>query len=364
MGCSGSQDATSPASAAEAEIIVTKAPAAAAVGPVRPGTEPQSARQSGSKGKGKGSGKGKARGKGTGKGAARGEGRSFREIIKRKFQIQLEGRWQDYNAEEDGVLKRAFLVGQPNTRFHLRGQDYEYSFETFTQKNLSTQKERKIRPPLGMKPPAAPLLPPGCVIILTVPVDVGDSMEVADPNNPGRTLQVAVPQGARPGAKMAVPVPEKGEALEAVVQRQQGWTTGQRVAARAAAVGALAVGGVVLGEHLSGGAVSEWAGASAEVAAAGDWVTGAAGDVADWAGGAAGDVADWAESAVGDAADWAEGAAADVADWAPGAAEDAVDWAAGAAEGAGDWTADVAEDVADWADDAVEDVGDFVMSLF
>jgi len=323
------------------------------VGPVRPGTEPQSARQSGSKGKGKGSGKGKARGKGTGKGAARGKGRSFREIIKRKFQIQLEGRWQDYNAEEDGVLKRAFLVGQPNTRFHLRGQDYEYSFETFTQKNLSTGKERKIRPPLGMKPPAAPLLPPGCVIILTVPVGAGDSVEVADPNNPGQSLQVAVPQGAKPGAKMAVPVPEKGEAVEAVVQRQQAWTTGQKVAGCAAAVGALAVGGVVLGEHLSGGAVSEWAGASAEVEAAGDWVTGAAGDVADWA-----------EGAAGDAADWAEGAAADVADWAPGAAEDAADWAAGAAEDAADWAVDAAEDVADWAEDAGEDVGDFVMSLF
>lgn len=332
--------------------------------------EAQSARQVGSKGKGKGKGKGKssgkakARGKGTGKDAMHGKGRSFREIIKRKFQIQLEGKWQDYNSEEDGVLKRAFLIGQPNALFHLRGQDYEYNFETCTQKNLNTHKERKIRPPLGMKPPAAPLLPPGCVIILTVPAGAGDSMEVADPNNPGQTLQVAVPQGARPGSKMAVPVPEKGEAVEAVVQRQRAWTTGQKVAARAAAVGAFAVGGVVLGEHLSGGAVSEWAGVSEEVAAAGDWVAGAAGDAADWVEGAAGDVADWAEGAVGDVADWGEGAAADISAWAPGAAEDAADWVAGAAEDAADWAADAAEDVADWAEDAGEDVGDFVMSLF
>merc|ERR1719282_1594272 len=146
MGCGGSQEAMSPAPAAPAEAAA-KAPAAAAVGPVKPGTESPSTRRSEGTGKSKGMSGGKGKGKGKGK------GRSFREIIKNKFQIQLEGKWQDYNQEEDGVLKRAFLIGQPNTRFHLRGQDYEYSFETFTQQNLSTQRERKIRPPPGMRPP-------------------------------------------------------------------------------------------------------------------------------------------------------------------------------------------------------------------
>mmetsp|Transcript_13161 Transcript_13161/g.32878 ORF Transcript_13161/g.32878 Transcript_13161/m.32878 type:complete len:349 (+) Transcript_13161:59-1105(+) len=348
MGCSGSQEAMSSAE----WVAVPAEPAkktlmAAEVGAVKPETKPQSAGQS------KGAGRGKGKGKGRGKGKGKGKGRSFREIIKNRFQILLEGKWQDYNQEEDGVLKRAFLIGQPNTRFHLRGQDYEYNFQTFIQKNLSTQKQRKIRPPPGMKPPPVPLLPPGCVIILTVPAGAGGSIEVPDPNNPGRNLQVAVPQGARPGAKMAVPVPEKGEAVEAVVQRQQGWTSGQKVAACAAAVGALAVGGVVLGEHLSGGEVSEWAGVSAEVEAASDWIMGTATDVADWTGDAAADVADWAEGAVGDVADWAESVAEDVARWVPGAAEDVEEW-----------VVDAAEDVADWVGDAGEDVGDFVMDLF
>jgi len=256
---------------------------------------------------------------GAGKGKGKGKGGNFAQIMKGHFQIMLGGDWKDYGAEEDRILKQAFLVGQPNARFSLRGQAYDYSFAHMSQKNMQSGKERKIRPPYGMKPPSAPIMPQGDVIVVSVPQGV-PSVEINDPNNPGRKITVAIPPGAAKGARMVVPVPAKGENIEAVVEKQKkhGMSTGSKVAIGAAAVGALAVGGVVLGDHLSDGAISDWAAPGLD--AAGDWVG--------------------------------------------TAAEDAGDWIGTAAEDAGDWVGDAAEDVVDWGGDAAEDVGDFVMSLF
>jgi len=304
-----------------------------------------------SSGKGQGKGKGKAKGKGQGK------GKGAKAINKAsKFQIELQSAFKDYEAEEDGILKRAFLIGRPSCKFHLRSQDYEYSFEKMEQKNLGTKKTRKFRPPLGMTQPKSPLLPSGPMIVIQVPPGGLKSLEVNDPNNAGRKILVALPPLAKAGSKLAVPVPEKGEDVKKVVERQRGMSTGAKVATGAAAVGALAVGGVVLGEHLTGGALSSWAEASPELDAAGDWVAGAAEDVADWAVGAA----DWAGEAAGDAGDWAAGAAEDVGEWASGAAGDASDWAGDAA----DWAGDAIDDVGDWLGGAGEDIGGFVTDLF
>merc|ERR1712232_909854 len=78
---------------------------------------------------------GKAKGKGKGKGRAEKE---------RHWQIKLDNKWEDYKEPEDGILKRAFMLGHPNARFHLRGQDYEYNF----------------------KPPKKPLLPQGPMTVI------------------------------------------------------------------------------------------------------------------------------------------------------------------------------------------------------
>jgi len=322
------------------------------------------------------SGKGKGKGKGKEKGKGKGKGKGAKKINKEsKFQIDLQCLFKDYEAEEDGILKRAFLIGRPSCRFHLRGQDYEYSFQKMEQKNLGTKKTRKIRVPYGMTQPKSPLLPSGPMIVIQVPPGGLTSLEVNDPNNAGRKILVALPPRAKAGSKLAVPVPAKGEDVKKVVERQRGMSTGAKVAAGAAAVGALAVGGVVLGEHLTGGALSSWAEASPELDAAGDWAAGAAEDVADWAAGAAdwageagGDAGDWAAGAVGDAGDWAAGAAEDVGDWASGAAGDASGWAGDAADWAGgdaaDWAGDAIDDVGDWLGGAGEDIGGFVTDLF
>merc|ERR1711862_489280 len=118
----------------------------------------------------------------------------------------------------------------------------------------------------------------------------------------------------------AVPVPEKGETPAQVAEKQKGMSTGAKVAVGAGVAG-LAVGGVVLGDHLSDGAVTDWATGVAAPA-----VAGAAADVGDWATGAAADVGDWSGDAFGDVGDLAGDAFADVGDWLGDAAEDAGDF--------------------------------------
>jgi len=216
------------------------------------------------------------------------------------------------------------------------------------QVNLGTNKSRDMRPPLGMQPPKEPLLPSGPVVILTVaPGTSGGTIEVADPQNKGRMVKVNVPHKAKPGQKMAVPVPEKDETVEQVAAKQKSWTAGKTMAAGAGAVGvvgAAAVGGVLLGDHLAGGDMAEDV---AEVAV--DW----AGDAHDWVAGAADDVGDWAPEAAEDVGDWVAGVADDIGDWATGAADDVTDWAP-----------EIVDDISDWLGDAAEDSGDFIMSLF
>jgi len=299
MGCGGSSPASAPcpppAKPVDGQIVEPVAPAAG----------------------GKGHGKGKGGGK--------------------QWQIWLDGKWKDYEAQEDKILKRAYLTGQPNAKFELRGQKYEYNFKRMLQINRKTDKQRSIRPPRGPKPPSKPLLPKGPMILLVVGTgQPGTIISVNDPNNPERPIQVFVPAHAKPGQKMAVPIPAKGEDLDAVAKRQQehdkeygtkgqAWTTGGKVAAGGAAlagVAAVGVGGVILGDHLAGG------------------------DLADTIGAAA---VDGGEAA----ADFAADAADAVGDWAPGAADAVGDWAEGAAD-----------DAADWLGDAGEDIGGFVMDLF
>merc|ERR1719221_1984735 len=300
MGCSESKKKATP--------IVARAPASAptmltAAAPVKPS--------------GKGSGKGRGGGKGRAKAG--------------RFQIKLSGDFKDYEPEEDAVLKKAYLVGQKNCRFQLRGQSYEYSFVNMRQTNLGTKKVREIRPPRNMPQPASPLLPAGPMVVITVKRgQAGKEIEIDDPNNKGKKIKVNVRPGAKAGQKMAVPVPEVGESVAAVAEKQKKHSAAAQLAlgvGGVAAVGALAVGGVVLGDHLTGGHLG---------------------------------VADAAEGYAEDVAEWAPGAAEGAGEWATGAAEDVADWA----EGAGEWAEGAFEDSVDWLEGAADDVGDFVTSLF
>merc|ERR1719188_1607210 len=111
-----------------------------------------------------------------------------------------------------------------------------------------------------MKAPAGPVLPSGPMTVISVrPGQAGQTIEINNPNNPGSKVQVVVPKNAKPGQKMAVPLPKKGESVADVQKKQKELSTGSKVARAAAAtvaVGAVAVGGVVLGDHLAGGTLS------------------------------------------------------------------------------------------------------------
>jgi len=205
----------------------------------------------------------------------------------------------------------------------------------YKQINVDTGKGRNIRPPPGYPPPPkAPLLPTGPMIILVVKAgQAGTMIQVADPNNPGQTIPVYVPKDAKVGAKMAIPIPAKGESVSDVQAKQQKhqaetkgkWSTGGKIAASGAAlvaVGAVGVGGVILGDHLAGGDLAETIGETA--------------------------------------ADWAE----DAGDWVVGAGEDIGDALAPIGEDVGDWLGDAGEDAIDWLGDAGEDIGDFIIDLF
>jgi len=253
-----------------------------------------------------------------------------------KFQVALSGHFQDYSPEEDAILKRAWMVGNPNVKYNLRGQQYIYDFEKMQQINKETGKGRPIRKPHKFPDmPTSSVLPTGPMVVISVKKgQPGTCIQVPDINNPGQFVPVYVPPAAKVGSKMAVPMPAKGQTVAQVQDKQKKydeqikqkkksgqWSTGGKVAATGAAlvgVGAVGVGGVILGDHLAGGDM--------------------AGDLAD--------------------------AALDVGEAIGDVGEDAIDAIGDFGEDAIDAIGDFGEDAIDWFGDAGEDVGDFIMDLF
>jgi hypothetical protein len=241
-----------------------------------------------------------------------------------KFQVKLDGKWKDYDPEEDKILKRAYMLGNQSVEYSFRKTHYRYDFKKMRQTNVETGKSRDIRRPYVFPPPPkGSILPTGPMVIVKVrDGQPGQMISVPDPNNAGQQINVFVPPEAKVGAKMAIPIPRKGESVAEVqakqkkhAEEQKGkWSTGGKIATTGAAlvaVGAVGVGGVILGDHLAGGDMAETIG-EAVVDAGED-----AGDA----------IADFAEDAV-------------------------------------DWLGDAGEDAIDWLGDAGEDVGDFIMDLF
>jgi len=227
------------------------------------------------------------------------------------FQVKLSDRWTDYSAEENKILKRAFMAGFPTAKFSLRGQKYSYDFKRMKQVNVNTGKERDIRPPHKWKPPSKPIVPPGQTTVVNVPAGApGSVIQVPYPGMPGKFINVNVPPRAKPGQAMLVPVPPPDQAVDkssgaapaaadagaAEEKKSGGWSTGAKVAAGGAAVvgvAGAAVGGAILGEHIAEH------GLDATVDAAGDGLADAGEAIGDFAVDAGEFVVDAGES-VGD----------------------------------------------------------------
>mmetsp|Transcript_48967 Transcript_48967/g.109809 ORF Transcript_48967/g.109809 Transcript_48967/m.109809 type:complete len:291 (+) Transcript_48967:66-938(+) len=258
------------------------------------------------------------------------------------FQVKLVDGWKDYSKDEDVMITRAFLVGQQHCRFTFKSARYEIDFKRMIQTNLETGKERQIRAPPGMKAPKNPLVPAGPMIVLTVKAgQPGSIIKVGNPNDAGREVEVAVPKTAKVGSKLAVALPAKGETAADVVKKQEGMGLRTKVAVgttvAVVAAGGV-IGGVVLGDHLTGGGL----GTEGMVADAGDAIADAAADAGDAIAGAADDAGETIAEAIVDAAPHVEVGAADAVEWA---------------EGAG-------EDVAAWFEDLGDTLGDTIMDLF
>jgi len=284
--------------------------------------------------------------------------------LKKHFQVKLDQGWKDYEKDEDVMITRAFLVGQKHCRFNLRGIRYEVDFQMMTQINLDNGKARAIRPPPGMKAPKNPLLPAGPMMVITVRAgQPGKVIKLEDPNNVGQQVEVAVPKNAKVGAKVAVPVPAKGEKPADVVKKQEGMGLGTKAAlgTTAAVLGAGAVvGGVVLGDHLTGGGL----GTEDMAADAGDAIADAAADAADFVADAAADAGDAIADAAADVGDAIGEAAADAGRAIAEATVDAAPHVLDGVEDAAEWAEGAGEDAAEWFADMGDTLGDTVMDLF
>jgi len=138
------------------------------------------------------------------------------------FQVMLSGKWTDYAADEDKILKRAYLAGFPNAKYKLRGQAYEVTFVdgAAKQKNTTTGKSRDIRPPFKWKAPEKPITKAGPTFCISVPPgSPGTTIQVPHPKIKGAFIAVNVPASAKVGQAMLVPIPE-GTTTSAIPQSE------------------------------------------------------------------------------------------------------------------------------------------------
>ncbi|CAE7946016.1 unnamed protein product, partial [Symbiodinium sp. KB8] len=246
-----------------------------------------------------------------------------------RFQVKLGREWSDYSKNEDKKLKTAYMSGQRTARFNMfingKKEKYEVNFSKMTQENMVSGGTREIRPPHRMKAPGAPIrdaddkpLEPGPTICIKVPEGAaGSVIQVPHPKVKGQFFEVRVPEGARAGQPMLVPVPAAAGVAPAPPApaggadptpapsappapaaggepAKKGWSTGAKVAAGVggvAAVGGLAVAGALLAE---GDGLEDLGDTVADIATdVGDAVGDVATDVGEWIGGAAEDVGDF-----------------------------------------------------------------------
>mmetsp|Transcript_64462 Transcript_64462/g.153866 ORF Transcript_64462/g.153866 Transcript_64462/m.153866 type:complete len:156 (+) Transcript_64462:158-625(+) len=86
------------------------------------------------------------------------------------FQVKLGGEWKDYPEDEDKIIKRAFSEGKENCKITREGATYKIDFRStpMVQRNLSSGKEREVRPPFRMQLLAATKAAAGTVAVAVV----------------------------------------------------------------------------------------------------------------------------------------------------------------------------------------------------
>jgi len=152
----------------------------------------------------------------------------------------------DYCPEEDKLLKCGYMSGVPIFKLRHHGHCYEYDFRKCQQRNVQSGRTREIRPPRGWKPPSQPVVPASKMTTLKLTAD--QPGKVVCLRHPlGGCYTIKVPQHAREGQIMLVPVPENPLDSDTLACCRCGKTMGSKVA--------MGLGGVAVAAPVAGFAV-------------------------------------------------------------------------------------------------------------
>mmetsp|Transcript_80188 Transcript_80188/g.227037 ORF Transcript_80188/g.227037 Transcript_80188/m.227037 type:complete len:218 (+) Transcript_80188:96-749(+) len=173
------------------------------------------------------------------------------------FQVKIRGYWEDFQPDEDKILKHAFKAGFPVIVYTHREQPYRCDFKKMTKRNIHTSKVYEIRPPFKFKSPSSLPHDEAAIFVLVEPHTEGTTIQVHNPENEKRPIFVAVPENARIGQAMLVPIVDRpahhvGSGAAMPLRTKAALATSGFLA-----VGGLAVAGLILGDVMTGGSAME-----------------------------------------------------------------------------------------------------------
>jgi len=108
-----------------------------------------------------------------------------------RFQINIDGIWRDYGADEDRILKRSYAAGEDKLVIRLRGHRYAFNFRVMHETNLQSGRVRPIRtPPWWQGSCAEEGLPSAVVPCVQIDSEVAEAV-ASDIATPRFGLQLA-----------------------------------------------------------------------------------------------------------------------------------------------------------------------------
>lgn len=127
---------------------------------------------------------------------------------------QPDGGSIPYSSDANSILKQAFAAGLPSVRFSVQGKAFKFDFKRMEQRDLTTGDVLQIIKPLGLTAPPKPLIPqlgarPAFVVRVPAEHGHGKMLKVPHPKKLGKAMRVAVPEGAKAGQIMFVPINSK-----------------------------------------------------------------------------------------------------------------------------------------------------------
>lgn len=165
------------------------------------------------------------------------------------FQVKIRGKWEDFQTDEDMILKHAFQAGFPVIVYTYHEQAYRCDFKNMTKKNIHSDRVHEIRPPYTWRPPSQTTQAEVAIFVQVGPNTEGTTIQIQNPENEKHPVFVAVPQNAKVGQAMLVPIVPIVNSPPAMPMK----TKAALATSGLLAAGSLAVAGLMLGDVLTGG---------------------------------------------------------------------------------------------------------------